>query len=722
MIMKKLLPIILLFIVNLTIAQTIAEIQGTGDATPYADQTVTTNGIVTGVNGTGYFIQDGTAIRSGIYIYDQDNTPLLGDEIEITGTAVEFFDLTEIKDLTSLNVLSSANALPSPIELSTNEINQEDYEGMLVRVNQATCTNSDIGFGEFQLDDGSGPCAVDDLFYLFSASEGVDYNVTGPMTYSFEAYKIEPRDAADIEIAIPLYFTVNPKETNITTTSLMVQWETNIPANSIIEYGTSPDNLNNLIEDNALSTTHELVLENLQPGTIYYVKPQSMAGIDEAPTKVLVMSSASLSTGEIKVYFNHTVDPNVSTISQAVYTDQITDSIIAFIDLAQSTLDFTMYEAQNEAIVEALNEAYDRGVIVRVISDDIGDNDILINNLNSNIPVLEGNTDGIMHNKFIIVDRESVENAWVLTGSMNHTIANLGWDYNNVICIQDQSLARGYTLEFEEMWGGNDVQPNITNAKFGAQKTDNTPHCFNINGIAVESYFSPSDGTANRIVRAIDNAENELAFAILVFTENSLGNAVLDAYNRGVDVKGIIDYVGFNGSEYDYLLDNGVNVMDYQNADGTEWPDGPTLHHKYAVIDYSENSVNPLLITGSHNWSASAGAIHDENTLFIYDAEVANWYQQEFWARFFGISDATDAPFLENQLNVFPNPMINDFEIELPRDGTLYVFDLQGRLVLTKDVMLGVQKVDIANLPSGAYFLLFKNEEANYIEKIVKGK
>ncbi len=707
--MKNIMLLIPLFVASFINAQTIAEIQGTGAATPFMDQVVTTSGIVTAVNGVGYHIQDGTDIRSGMYVYDQSNAPALGDQIEITGTVTEFFDLTEIVDLTAFQVVSSNNTLPAPAELSTADINQEDYEAMLVSVSGANCTNADLGFGEFELNDGSGPCAVDDLYYLFSATEGENYNVTGPLHFSFGAYKIIPRDENDIENANPLFFTTNPKEKDLTTSSITVSWETNVPANSSIEYGLSPDMLNNSLENSDLNTTHEIVIENLQPATIYYVRPLSSVNGNNTSTKTIVMCTASESSGTIKAYFNHPVDESVATTSAAIYTASITDTIVRYIDLAQSTLDFTMYEAQNITIVNALNAAHNRGVAVRVISDDEGDNAVLIDNLNAAIPVIEGNENGIMHNKFMIVDKNDVNNSWVLTGSMNHTIANLGWDYNNVICIQDQSLARGYTLEFEEMWGG----------AFGNQKTDNTPHCFNINGIAVESYFSPTDGVANRIVRAIDNAENDLAFAILVFTENSLGTAVLEAHERGVEVRGIIDYVEFNGDEYGFLSNNGVDVQDYQNADGSQWPDGPTLHHKYAVIDYSAGSTNPLLITGSHNWTASAGSIHDENTLLIYDAEVANWYQQEFWARFFGTVGIAEK-FVENALGISPNPFVDNFQIELPDAGVLQIYNVDGQLVFSQKMNTGVQPVNIQALSPGSYFVLFRTDGVNYVEQLIK--
>ena len=141
--------------------------------------------------------------------------------------------------------------------------------------------------------------------------------------------------------------------------------------------------------------------------------------------------------------------------------------------------------------------------------------------------------------------------------------------------------------------------------------------------------FDPS-----KIKNAIDQAQNDIEFGIMVFTENSLGDAVIDAQQRGLNIDGIIDYVEYTGSEYQYLKDNGVNVRDYVNPDGSSWPDGPVFHHKYVLMDFQEGATNPILITGSHNWSAAAESNNDENTLIIYDANIANQFHQEFSKRF----------------------------------------------------------------------------------------
>ncbi|MCP4075596.1 MAG: hypothetical protein GY744_05380, partial [Gammaproteobacteria bacterium] len=47
-----------------------------------------------------------------------------------------------------------------------------------------------------------------------------------------------------------------------------------------------------------------------------------------------------------------------------------------------------------------------------------------------------------------------------------------------------------------------------------------------------------------------------------------------------------------------------------------------------------DGSANPVAITGSHNWSASAESINDENTLIVYDANIANQFHQEFYQPF----------------------------------------------------------------------------------------
>ena len=61
---------------------------------------------------------------------------------------------------------------------------------------------------------------------------------------------------------------------------------------------------------------------------------------------------------------------------------------------------------------------------------------------------------------------------------------------------------------------------------------------------------------------------------------------------------------------------------------------GGILHHKYMLIDADSSESEPIVITGSQNWTTSAEDVNDENTLIIHNAQIAQQYLQEFIARY----------------------------------------------------------------------------------------
>lgn len=176
-----------------------------GDS-PEDGNVVTTQGVITGIikNGTAkhsFFIQDSAKAWNGIYIFNtNDSTLAIGDSVEVTGTVDEYFNTTQIGFVSNITVLNTGNTLPTPVMGSTNSFNNEEWEGVLINVNNAQCTNNTEGFGLWSLDDGSGVLkADDDIFpYHFTAVVGNNYDVTGIGHYSFSEFKILPRDINDI--------------------------------------------------------------------------------------------------------------------------------------------------------------------------------------------------------------------------------------------------------------------------------------------------------------------------------------------------------------------------------------------------------------------------------------------------------------------------------------------------------------------------------------------
>lgn len=507
----------------------------------------------------------------------------------------------------------------------------------------------------------------------------------------------------------------NANQSNITNSGFDVSFSSSPAAQGLLKYGKTSSLELGYIGNGQSTSSHNISLNNLTPATIYYVRPAVVSGTDTIlSTKTAVFSTSSNSTGRIKVFFNNSID---NTVSNGTYPDisnspaAIQAELIKRIDSAKTKIDCAIYNNNTNAIVTALNNAFNRGVRVRYIYDDGTSNTSLSSAL---FPKLGVNTSNLMHNKFMVIDPDSVNTSYVWTGSMNWTSGNINTDYNNVVLIQDQSLARTYVLEFEEMWGSNAATSNAANSRAGSLKSDNTPHQFIIGGKQVECYFSPSDKVTDQIVRSMRSAGGDLEFLIFSFTQDDIKNAIVEKHQSGETVAGIIDNINDIGCEYTPLLNAGVDVMaDNHAAD---------LHHKYAIIDANTVFSDPQVITGSHNWSNNAENNNDENTLIIHDANIANWYLQEFSKRYCEVKGGSNCRYnpavpVENIINneleitVFPNPTNSNFYVktnmENHQEFFVKVYDQLGQLVFnnTASEMGNTIEINSANWSNGIYFI-----------------
>lgn len=409
----------------------------------------------------------------------------------------------------------------------------------------------------------------------------------------------------------------------------------------------------------------------------------------------------------IKAYFNQSVNNSISAITDATSSAHLDDTIVALIDLSVNNLDIAVWDNGSSKIVNALNAAHNRGVQVRYITSSNSTNTAL-SGLNAAIPVLERNsglTSNVMHNKFIVCDSR-----YVLSGSMNFGDGSIFDDYNNILIIDNTSLALAYTTEFNEMWGSTGANPNFANSLFGPDKTDNTVHSFTIGGSSVESYFSPTDNTTAQIVDEINSADFTLDIAMFTFINNDLGDAVIAAKNRGVLVRCIIENTSYLGSEYNGLVSAGINVVSHQSLPYD-------FHHKYCIIDGNTSSSNPTVITGSHNWTNSAEDEYDENTLIVHDLTIAQQYWEEFsqrWQEFGGSSIET---IEGSNLSVFPNPSNGSITIQSPKENIeeIEVYNQAGKLISS----IKVNSCTITfNLPSGLYILQMKTDKSTYFQRV----
>ncbi len=171
------------------------------DVSAYVDQEVSTTGLVSGTLTGGYFLTTVTGgAWNGIYVDDAVNTPSIGDEVSITGTVEEYNGFTRITSVSSFSTDSVSNTLPSPTVVATNALD-EQYEGVLVQVQNVNVTSTPDTYNQWDVTDGTGNCEVDDLLYATTPDPqiGDDYSsITGLVNYSYGVYDINPRSADDL--------------------------------------------------------------------------------------------------------------------------------------------------------------------------------------------------------------------------------------------------------------------------------------------------------------------------------------------------------------------------------------------------------------------------------------------------------------------------------------------------------------------------------------------
>jgi len=200
-------------------AVTIKDIQDeTSPNHPTKGEEVKVTGVITGVDANpsasgyynGFFIQDGTGPFTGIYVYHSWDSnaaqkPKQGDEIELTATYDEYYDLSELKNA-SWTVLGT-KALPAPsivnaADVATGGSQAEQFEGVLVQVSGFKVDEilKDKNGKEVAVKDNTSKLLLDyELFNFFPQTVGTTYTtVTGPLTYSFSESRILPRSAADL--------------------------------------------------------------------------------------------------------------------------------------------------------------------------------------------------------------------------------------------------------------------------------------------------------------------------------------------------------------------------------------------------------------------------------------------------------------------------------------------------------------------------------------------
>src|SRR5436309_3625988 len=217
----------------LTAAQVQAPNPDSLSATPCSDVSklgdglpVTISAICTAQFGTSYYLSSSNSQRDGITVFAPPADLNPGERYMIAGGVLEFFGETEMGGTGAQIVYvqdQGAAAIPAPVTqtiavlndatcdfpepgfgTSTHQTTGEDFEGMLVHVNNVLCTEDRAAGQSFFVT--TYPPSADTILvslstsvtFTFQAARTKVLNVTGILRFSDGTFRIAPRSDADI--------------------------------------------------------------------------------------------------------------------------------------------------------------------------------------------------------------------------------------------------------------------------------------------------------------------------------------------------------------------------------------------------------------------------------------------------------------------------------------------------------------------------------------------
>jgi len=134
----------------------------------------------------------------------------------------------------------------------------------------------------------------------------------------------------------------------------------------------------------------------------------------------------------------------------------------------------------------------------------------------------------------------------------------------------------------------------------------------------IDSYICQVDDCRTEIVDLIGSVDDSIYFMIYSLTDDEIGNALIDAHKRGIEIKGVMEKQQRSKySEFDNLKDAGVNVKWDRNS--------ALMHHKVLILD------KKVVVTGSCNPTNNGFERNDENIVVIRDSEIVKDFLTEFW-------------------------------------------------------------------------------------------
>ncbi len=352
--------------------------------------------------------------------------------------------------------------------------------------------------------------------------------------------------------------------------------------------------------------------------------------------------------------------------SALVPYDPAEPSIVAAIDAARKSVKIAIYQFEQQGVLDALLRAKERGIKVAVVLDrghvyttgrshtggPRKPRPMIVDLVKSgfDLVLLKGQSSGIMHNKFMLVDDKLLQ-----TGSYNYTQQSEDDHFENVVFTLEPGRVKHYLRYWKYMrdhaepvdWDKLEEILNRTEvsetedaeiaaaeaaaagderkSKFPPPPEDpETP--VRLHGESFpRQIFSPQGGIEAALIRAIEAARETVDVAMFSFYSQKIAEALLAAKERGVKVRIALDRSQSALAKLDdWFAWHGFDIRLVSGPDDERDPLYQKMHNKLIIVD------GLLLETGSFNYSPNAEKNSFENVNFFDEPGIVARYAAYF--------------------------------------------------------------------------------------------
>ncbi len=303
------------------------------------------------------------------------------------------------------------------------------------------------------------------------------------------------------------------------------------------------------------------------------------------------------------------------------------DQLLNLINAETVGIDVGFWFMQDSRYEAAIVNRWHAGVPVRILVDPranptySGNSTMLADFAGAGIPMRYRTASGILHWKVMVFAGQHTVEFGSANYSPNAFVPNTAYaDYvsETVYYSDDPAVVDSFMTRFDDSWTDTTNFANYANVSGALTRTYPTYP------IDSELNFPPSQSFANRSVTLYNNETKQIDVIMYRITDQRHTNAIIDAHNRGVPIRMIIENNQYRDPQY--LWDAWNVDRLYAAGIPLRWRGHSGENHEKVVLLYGQATT----IFGSSNWTTASSDSQQEHNYFTKKSWIFTWFQDQF--------------------------------------------------------------------------------------------